>query len=76
MVLAMIRVKKAIDVMTMYEKKEDFVDWKLAEFLKSPIAIQKEYLISEQKRIFISLNLNNKFILNLINEDLRKTTSL
>ena len=57
---AMIKVKKHIHLSPRYAKKEDFVDWKLNEFLKLPSEHQREELISEQKKVVFSLNLNNK----------------
>ena len=55
-------MKKAIDLVPMYEKKEDFIDGKLNDFIKLPTEGQREDLISEQERILFSLNLNNNIL--------------
>ena len=64
--LAMIRVKKAIDLMPRYQKKGKFTDRKMENFLKLPIEDQREHLIVEQENILFSLNLNNEYIMSLI----------
>ena len=64
--LAIIRVKKAIDLFPRRAKKEDFVDRKLQSFLEVPIEDQRKHLISEQEDVLISLNLPNKYIMNLV----------
>ena len=52
--------------MPRYDKKEDFEDRNLENFLKLPIDDQREHLISEQEKILFSLNLNNKHIMSLM----------
>ena len=52
--LAIIKVKKAINLFPRFTKKEDFVDRKLKNFLELPIKHQREHLISEQEDILIS----------------------
>ena len=76
LLLAMIKVKKHIDLLPSHTKKEDFVHKKLNEFIKWPIEIQSEELISEQERILFSLKLNIKFIIYLVKLEFEKTTSL
>jgi len=72
LMLAIIKVKKAIDLLPRYEKKEDFVDRKLQSFRNLPIEDQREHLISEQENVLISLNLPNKYIMNLIKLEFEK----
>ena len=60
------------DLLPSYAKKEDFVDKKLNDFIKLPIEDQREEVISEQERILFSLNLNNKYIMDLIKLEFEK----
>ena len=60
--LVIIKVKTAIDLMPLQEKKEDFLDKQLNDFFKLPLEDQREDLISEQERILFALNLNNKYL--------------
>ena len=72
LMLAIIRVKKAIDLFPRFAKKEDFVDRKVQSFLMMPIEDQREHLISEQEDVLISLNLPNEYIMNLIKMEFEK----
>ena len=67
--IAMIRLKKKIDLMPMHQRKQDFVDRKLVNLRKLPIEDQREQLISEQEDILISLNLIDEYIMSFIKKD-------
>ena len=67
--IAMIRLKKEIDLMPMHQRKQDFVDRKLVNLRKLPIEDQREQLISEQEDILISLNLIDEYIMSFIKKD-------
>jgi len=67
--IAMIRLKKEIDLMPKHQKREDFVDRKLINLRKLPIEDQREHLISEQEDILMSLNLKDDYIMSLIRKD-------
>ena len=69
LMIAMIRLKKEIDVMPMHQRKADFVDRKLVNIRKLPIEDQREQLISEQEDILISLNLIDEYIMSFIKKD-------
>jgi len=69
LMIAMIRLKKEIDVMPMHQKKEDFFDRKLVNLRNLPIEDQREQLISEQEDILISLNLMDDYIMSFIRKD-------
>ena len=69
LMIAMIRLKKEIDLMPRHQNREDFVDRKLINLRKLPIEDQREHLISEQEDILISLNLKGDYIMNLIRKD-------
>ena len=64
LMIAMIRLKKEIDLMPMHQRKQDFVDRKLVNLRKLPIEDQREQLISEQEDILISLNLIDGYIVS------------
>ena len=53
LMIAMIRLKKMIDLMPKHQRIEDFVDRKLINLRKLPIEDQREHLISEQEDILI-----------------------
>ena len=69
LMIAMIRLKKEIDLMPMHQRKQDFVDRKLVNLRKLPIEDQREQLISEQEDILISLNLIDEYIMSFIKKD-------
>ena len=46
LMLAMIKVKKHIDLLPKHIKKEEFIDKKVKDFFKLPIEKQREDLIS------------------------------
>ena len=69
LMIAMIRLKKEIDLMPKHQKKEDFVDRKLINLRKLSIEDQREHLISEQEDILTSLNLKDDYIMSLIRKD-------
>ena len=54
LMLAIIRVKKAIDLFPRFVKKEDFVDRKVQSVLMMLIEDQREHLISEQENVLLS----------------------
>ena len=58
--------------MPSHVKKEEFIDKKLNDFIKLPIEHHREELIFEQEKILISLNLSNKFIMNLVRLEFEK----
>ena len=70
--IAMIRLKKEIDLMPMHQRKQDFVDRKLVNLRKLPIEDQREQLISEQEDILISLNLIDEYIMSFIKKMLKQ----
>ena len=70
--IAMIRLKKEIDLMPNHQRIEDFVNRKLINLKMLPIEDQREHLISEQKVILISVNLTDDYIIDLIRKDLEE----
>ena len=70
--IAMIRLKKEIDLMPNHQRKEDSFDRKLINLKRLPIEDQREHLISEQEDILISLNLKDDYIISLIRNDLEE----
>ena len=70
--IAMIRLKKEIDLMPEHQNREDFFDRKLINLIKMPIEDQREHLISKQESVLISLNLPNEYIMNLIKLEFEK----
>ena len=72
LMIAMIRLKKEIDLMPNHQRKEDFVDRKLINLKMWPIEDQREHLISEQTDILISVNLTDDYIISLIRKDLEE----
>ena len=69
MLLAVIRVKQAIDFMPMFVKKEDLLDRKSEDFFNLPTEYQREELISEQRSILFLLNFNNEYIMDLTKKE-------
>ena len=69
LMIAMIRLKKEIDLMPVHQNREDFFDRKLINLIKMPIEDQREHLIYEQEDILISLNLIDDYILSFIRKD-------
>ena len=76
LMLANIKVKKAIALFPKYAKKKDFVDRKLQSFLELPIEDQREHLVSEQEDVLISLNFPNEYIMNLIKLEFERILSM
>ena len=72
LMIAMIRLKKEIDLMPTHQRKEDFFDRKLINLKSLPIEDQREHLIHEQKDILISVNLTDDYIIDLIRKDLEE----
>ena len=71
LMIALIKVKKNIDLLPEHIKKEELRDTKLKDFVKLPIKKQREELISEQEKILDCLNLNNSFIMNLVRKEFK-----
>ena len=70
--IALIKVKKHIDLLTERIKKEELRDTKLKDFVKLPIKKQREELISEQGKILECLNLNNLFIMIMVKQEFER----
>ena len=70
--LAMIKVKKHIDLLPSCVKKEEFINKKVKEFVKLPIKKQREELISEQEKFLNLLDVNNTFILNMVRKEFER----
>ena len=72
LMIAMIKVKKHIDLLPYRVKKEEFIETKLKEFVKLPIEKQRKELISEQEKILNFLDLNNSFIMNMVRKEFER----
>ena len=75
LMIALIKIKKHIDLLPQRIKKEELRDTRLSKFQKLPIEVQRKELISEQEKILDFLELKNSFIMNLIKKrNLKKMT--
>ena len=71
LMIALIKVKKHIDLLPERFKKEELRDTKQKDFVRLPVEKQREELISEQEKILNCLNLNNSFIMNLVKKEFK-----
>jgi hypothetical protein len=69
LLIALIKVKKHIDLLPQLLKKEEINDTKLKDFVKMPIEKQNQELISEQEKILDFLSLNDPFIMKLVRKE-------
>ena len=65
LLIALIKVKKHIDLLPQRLKKEEIYDTKLKDFVKMPVEKQRQILISEQEKILDFLMLKDPFIMKL-----------
>jgi len=65
LLVALIKVKKHIDLLPQRLKKEEIYDTKLKDFVKMPEEKQRQILISEQEKILDFLMLKDPFIMRL-----------
>ena len=70
--IALIKIKKHIDLLPQRIKKEELRDTRLSKFQKLPIEVQRKELISEQEKILDFLELKTSFIMNLIKKEVEK----
>ena len=65
LLIALIKVKRHIDLLPQRLKKEEIYDTKLKDFVKMPVEKQRQILISEQEKILDFLIIN-EFLTHII----------